>query len=779
MVVYANSYFCRCANHPFSAMLKPLLSTTRVWYPEKGPAALATVARLLGHRLKARVSSAQALPADGLRLDVTGGPWAPTLAPAPTRHPWTWAQLGQDGTGALAASHPALLYGWACALLEGAVETESSALSAGLRGTPAFAFHRPLFDHMLTQVSRTARGFEAEAYVAALARAGFTDLEVNGLATPVPFEPGVPTEYYNQFYSYCPGFNHFVESTLTRGLYPSEYLQANLRRVQKLAHLGRAYGLEPGLLCFEPRSLPETFFQRYPTLRGARIDHPFRSHLPRYTLAQDHPAVRDHYRQLMRAMMEAVPELSYLSVWSNDSGAGFEHTASLYVGRNGGPYLIREWREHDQIAETAGRSALRWLRLMQETAAEVNPGFEVSLRIEPFKVEHDTLLSGMGDGLTIEAPSLLVRGYELPYAHPRYPEQTGAAGTIFHAHLDPEEKVLLDAHRAAGFEPKLTYSAASSFNTEPLLGIPFPHMLHRKLVALREAGFQAASAFGGLLHVEKTPYWPHPEVIRAVQFTPELPLEKVLAQAAARWAGADAAPALVEAWGQVEEAVSYLPIVPLYSNFGFVWLRTWVRPLVPDIEAIPLEDRRYYERFLVSTANNPNINDLGRDVLFELISEESGRQMAGQFDDNVLPRLDTLHAWLTALAGKASDPAAAVFADLRDRAEALRCWATTQRNTCAWVAGVYGFLRATSNAERERHRAYVQAMIDLDLENTRRLLHLWETSPTEFILVSDVGETSFIFGDNLGGLLRRKLALTEAYRYRDPYIDPDIVWRLP
>ena len=88
----------------------------------------------------------------------------------------------------------------------------------------------------------------------------------------MPVEPGVPTEYYNQFYTYCPALTQFVDSTLTRGLYPHEYLQANLNRLKKLAKLGREYGLKPGLLCFEPRTLPEHFFERYPTLRGARVD---------------------------------------------------------------------------------------------------------------------------------------------------------------------------------------------------------------------------------------------------------------------------------------------------------------------------------------------------------------------------------------------------------------------------------------------------------------------------------------------------------------------------
>jgi hypothetical protein len=84
--------------------------------------------------------------------------------------------------------------------------------------------------------------------------------------------------------------------------------------------------------------------------------------------------------------MRHVPDLSYMSVWTNDSGAGFEHTASLYVGRNGGPYMIREWRNHDKVAQAAGESIVRYLKNLQGAAAELNPDFDVILRIEPFKV---------------------------------------------------------------------------------------------------------------------------------------------------------------------------------------------------------------------------------------------------------------------------------------------------------------------------------------------------------------------------------------------------------
>jgi hypothetical protein len=47
------------------------------------------------------------------------------------------------------------------------------------------------------------------------------------------------------------------------------------------------------------------------------------------------------------------------------------------------------------------------------------------------------------------------------------------------------------------------------------------------------------------------------------------------------------------------------------------------------------------------------------------------------------------------------------------------------------------------------------------------------------MLVSDVGETSFIYGENFGDQLRRKLSLTEQYRHAEPHINEDLMWELP
>jgi hypothetical protein len=530
---------------------------------------------------------------------------------------------------------------------------------------------------------------------------------------------------------------------------------------------------------FEPRSFPERFFQKYPTLRGARVDHPFRSRLPRYCLAQDHPVSQAHYRSAIRQLIGAVPDLSYLSVWSNDSGAGFEHTSSLYVGRNGGPYMIREWRNHDKVAVAAGESIARFLRNLRDAAARTNPDFDVILRIEPFKMEHDTIKAGMGDHVSWEAPSLLVRGYSLPYAHPRYPKQRGVAGSLFQTEMDPAEREVLKDSRKKGIEPVLHYSTGPVMNQEPLLGIPFPRGLHRKLLSMRETGITRASALGGLAHPQHSPWWPNPTAVRAAQFFPKIPLTDILHAQAAQWVGATHASALVSAWDAFEEAVSWQPAIPLFTGFGFCWQRTWDRPIVPDIEAIPEGDRAYYETQGCFQHNNPSLVDLGKDVLFDLISREHGAEAARSFDRSVFPRLDRLVKRLASRrAALASDAQAqAVFSDLHDRALAYRYWCTSLRSVCAWCADVYGWLGAGSPAGRRRHARSLQETIDLELENTRGLIALLEQSPTEVIAVSAAGDNTFFYGENLPQLLRKKIRLMERYRHHQPRIAKDIMWK--
>ncbi len=732
----------------------------------------------------AKFTGGQAKPAGragkGINIALAAREWSPAAQKAAKGSvSWMWLRITESGSGEIIASEGSGLFAAVRLLAHGLTGASREKLAAGLLIERSFSMNRPIWDGSFAQYWRSNRKFSPEQYAEKLAESGFTHLEVNSLQAHFPYEDSVPGEFYSQFYSYCPGFNHFIDTPLTRGIWPSQYLEANVERLKNLAALGRKFGLKPGVCLYEPRSLPERFFQRYPTLRGARIDHPFRSRLPRYTMAQDHPVTQQHFRLATQALMKAVPDLDAMSIWTNDSGGGFEHTSSLYIGRNGGPYMIREWRSHDKIAEAAGKSIGRFLRNLHGAAAEINPEFKLSLRIEPFKVEHDHLKSELGRGVHWEGPSLLARGYTLPYSHPKYADQQGVAGGMFHCQMDEREKPELQKERAQGIEPILTYSPGPVWNQEPLIGIPWPRMIHARLTQLKGIGANMVSAMGGLANTTASPYWPNPAAIRAVQFTPERSIDEVLADEAGRFAGAKHGPALTKAWQLFEEAVTWQPTVMLFCGFGWCWQRTWDRPLVPDIEAIPKEDRHYYERHGCFQHNNPSINDLGRDVLFDIITREAADKMVPRFDRNLLPRIAKAEKFVATTLVKCADDAqaTAVFIDLRDRLRGYRHWATTLRSVVAWCSGVYGYLESKTAAQKSKHEKFLQASIDIELENARGFLDHFENSPTEFMVVSDVGENTFIYGENLGEHVRTKIKLMEQYRHHKPRIDKDILWR--
>ncbi|MCG3119212.1 MAG: hypothetical protein ALAOOOJD_01568 [bacterium] len=687
---------------------------------------------------------------------------------------WMRFRLGADGGGELTASRPAFLYALFSKIQEELLQEDVTHFANGKTYEVSFAWHRPLFDYLLTQSWRSARGVDPEEHIRHYARLGYTHLEVNGLATHIPYVERVPEEYYSQFYTYCAALDQFVESRLNQGMYPPEYLNANLNQLKKYAALARKYGLRPGILCFEPRTVPEKLFERYPMLRGARVDHPMRSWLPRYTLAISHPAVQDHYAELMRNLLKEVPELDYMSVWTNDSGSGFEHTASLYVGRNGGAYLIREWRNHEKVAEAAGKNAVNWLRVLHHAAAEINPDFRVCLRIEPFKVEHDVIVRELEKGLDIEVPSLLVRGYDLPYAHPVYPEIKGVAGSAYHLNFDTQEKPLLEKFRGRQIEPHFVYSRGTGYTFEPLLGIPYPWMTYEKLKAASDLGASHLAHMGGGAPPTLTPYNINQEMWREFQFSRKLNVDETVNKIAQRWVGEKLAGDLVQVWKLAEQAIRHIPPLPLYSGFGYVWYRLWVRPFVPNFEAVPKTERAYYEKFLVSVPNNPSMVDLGRDVLFDLISKEYGEKYVERVDANVWQPLEAA----IALADSRVN-ASPVFLDQRDRLRGLRCWVGTARSTAMWVAGVYGYLAAADAKAKENSRAYLRKMMTVEIQFAKDLLQLWETSNINWMVVSKVAETSYIYGENMGELIRKKIALMEKYGDVEPYIDPNFMWRVP
>jgi len=753
----------------------------QIQIPSGSLPAVASTADLLAQRARAPVVEVGSLdPAPAAGVFQLGAP-ALTSQPGTPPDPRIDLRLQPDGSGRLISAGGRMLYAAASYLVDVLAGEDLGALEQGRSMSPAFAWNRSCYDLFLTQEGRVQRGLNPETYVRQLAIWGFTHAEVNALAYPMALETGPKGEVYPMFYTYCPALDQFVYSSLNKGLYPFYYLSANLSTLKRNAALARKYGLVPGLLSFEPRSVPEEFFARYPMLRGPRVDHPFRSFRPRYTMTLAHPLVRKHYAEMLTALLREVPDLGFLAIWSNDSGSGFEHTKSLYVGRNGGAYMIREWKDDAEIAKTAGSHALQFFTVLKDAARVVNPDFRVITRLESFYGEHDTIWAGLGNGLDVETTSLIARGWEMPYRHPRYPDSnTINGGSVYQLQFDDRERELAAELHKKGARPHFYFSAGPHQMFAPLLGVPYPRLTWQRLKLLLDGGVSALANVGGTCPPELVPFNINHEILRRYQFNAHLDIDATIDRVASAWAGRKFGPVLQKAWALAEEAILAFPnTTTLYSTIGFTWYRLWVRPFVPNIEAITPAERAYYEDFMCTTPHNPNNVDLSRDVLFTLLTPEKSLTDMERIDAHVWQPLN--HA-IDLLASHQAEAAAQlgpgnVIADQCLRLRALRCWLMTHRNVSAWVAGVYGWMDATTTDEKTRWRDVLDGMIAKETANSRDLMDVVD-SGIEFMATTDLGESPLMHGRNLKDLLARRIALMERHAKDDPFIDPGYMERM-
>jgi hypothetical protein len=694
---------------------------------------------------------------------------------------FVYFRINENGSGFLTSSKNEFLFSFYSHIVEDKIDDDIEEFREGKFLQPTFKWIRTVNDFFLTQQGRIQRNFDREVYIRGLAKYGFTHVEVNGLGFPMGIETGPKGEVYPMFYTYLPALDQFVYSELNRGVYPYYYLSINLAFLKKNAKIAIKYGLVPGLLCFEPRSVPEEIFARYPMLRGARVDHPFRSFKPRFNLTIAHPKVLEHYAEMLRKLLIEIPELEFLSIWTNDSGAGFEHTKSLYVGRNGGAYLIREWKSDEEIAKVAGQNVLRFLKTLRDSASEINPNFKVLTRLEPFYGEHDIIWNGIEKGLEVETNSLLGKGWYIPYQHPKYPDVKEIGGTPLHVNLDEKEKDKLDELKLKNSNAHFYFTSGPYTFLDPLIGIPYPWLTYQKLKSLKSIGADCVAHMGGINPPNLSPYNINQEIIRIFQFDQNIDIDKEIKRIATSWVG-ESADKLVKAWKLTEEAIlSYPNPVPLYSTFGFTWLRIWVRPLAPNIENIPEIERRYYEEFMCSTPHNPNNVDLMRDVLFDLTDRERCELSVERMDKFLFPPLREAIKLLEDEMEKIKDKNSKrwdVLFDQLIRLKALKCWFMTMRNISAWIAYVHGYIKTENVDEKKIFREKLKGMIELEIKNTAELLELWESSNgVEFMALTDMGETPLIHGENFGELLKKKIELMKKHADDEPYIDPDYMWK--
>ncbi len=675
---------------------------------------------------------------------LTRGPDSP-----PKNSDWMYIRLNPDGSGELTASKKHLMYGVYALLQDNALNLSPDDLSRGHIITTTF---RVVIgeDGFFGRRRRFSQGYDAEATIKELARLGCSHVVANALALPYPVEQGPEGEIYYRFYQFAPDLDMYVETRLNAGTYPPEILNANIEFLKKQARLADVYGLTPGIYMANPRSMPESFWEKYPWLRGARVDHTFRSFRPRYNMSVAHPLARWHYAEMLNKLLGKVPELGFAATLINDSGSGFEYTASLYPGRNGGPYLVREWRPDSLIARKAAENIIRYYRTLRDAAHKTHPDFRIITGLKNIAEEADIILNGFDKGIDLfsrtqrhDAKSQKQRKAELESRGSNLFTNTDATGSPY------------------------------------IKGVPSPWKTYRNLQM--QIGHDARHLEMRVDPKSLAPWDVNREIVQQFQFNGLQESDACIADIATQWVGEAFSDELLAIWKKSDRVSRTAPQMGLYSASGFTWYRLWDRPLVPDIGRIPEKDRAYYEDYLLAIFNNPNRVDLQADALWELYPAEKCERYVRIYDEDILPVLD-------AAIGEAANVLASidqthqsypVFLDLRDRLRAYRCYLTTLRNVCAWIANVHGYLDATTDQVRKDKTELIQEMIKKEIQNTRDLLEIWRESSVHFMPVYKHGENGHDYGPNFGECLEKKIALMKEYGHHLPYIDPNYMWRIP
>ena len=514
--------------------------------------------------------------------------------------------------------------------------------------------------------------------------------------------------------SYAPALDAFVESSVTRGCYPREELDANMADLREAAGIARDYGLEPGFVCYEPRAVAETVFDRHPHLRGSRVDHPGRSLEPRFNMDIAHPKVLEHYAEMLTNLMKEIPDLRYLVFWTEDSGSGIPFTRGLYPGPNGS-YRAR--------ASTVGRMVADFARALLEAGRKINPKFEVLMEIgwEYSRQEREEIIAALpeGAGVSHTFGGFLFRGGEIG---------------------NRDEYVRYD--RDQGIEPYAAVIVSGLWEQAPIVGIGAPGVLVRKFTGLDRLRLKRIFTHGGIVAPPQCPYNINQEVYAELIRGRVENLDALLLRIATNWCEGDvrAATLLVEAWRTGERAMAQWPALNWYLRGSGQTQARWVtRPVVPDITKLSQQERSAWERALFTLPADVARVNISFEGGIRMYTDEQLDEVVRGYDEHTLPLLaETVRI----LEGAVKDHPLAVLVDQRDRYRGLLYRERTVRNLFDSQAAINSYLLEKGDPEAARRR--LRRAIEAEIRNTEDWLALFRQSKTYFFRTAET-ETPFLY----------------------------------
>ena len=199
---------------------------------------------------------------------------------------------------------------------------------------------------------------------------------------------------------------------------------------------------------------------------------------------------------------------------------GFEYTSSLYVGRNGGGYLVREWLAAKDIAAAAAINLVRFMKTLRDAGRKVNPRFRTLIRLEPFWEEHDHIwkqLERRSRCRSVVAPDQgMGPGLQASRSMKKSRRSMARRSTVPSSRRNATDHWTISSKKGASAD--IYFVPGILGNHEPLIGIPFPGLIHRKLSEMADRKVETAAYQGGVTPPSFAPYNINQEVMRAFQF---------------------------------------------------------------------------------------------------------------------------------------------------------------------------------------------------------------------------------------------------------------------
>jgi hypothetical protein len=389
---------------------------------------------------------------------------------------------------------------------------------------------------------------------------------------------------------------------------PQDYAEQVMAILRSRCAVLRKLGLKAAFTTFEPQMLPEPLFEAHPLWRGPEVDHPLRSRVPRFAPSVDNPEVLALYRESIRTLLAACPEIEILSLHTNDSGSGVSWSPGLYPGANGNSFypnqkMYQRYRDFFAALQAGARDAggkgleidADWVResAPELIAGRLGPGMAVSNlegpEATPYKAEV---------------------GFLLDYFYPFYPAQGIPLPVRYLEELE-------QGSRSAA--PRLFYLIGDRFN--------------------RDLYFRIYDAF------IKNPT--RDEVSRL----------ELLRSLAAERAGEENASGLLDAWLALDRVQRDTDIVNFGGTIfyiGSVHQRWLTRPFVPFPEELTPEETQYYRRFEFQARSEERARNLDETQGTHQYQGLGGMALSDKLFVRMLAELDKARADLRAIEAASS-----------------------------------------------------------------------------------------------------------------------------